>query len=98
MNGKTKSTSDALRLVLFGQVQGVSLRNAICNKGRELPISGYVRNQDDGTVEVVMRGERRKVEEMIQFCKNSPGYAKVREVSIEPIFEEGEEGGFTIRF
>ncbi len=46
--------SDETRRVVFhGRVQGVGFRVTTRRVAREFPVTGFVRNQSDGTVELV---------------------------------------------
>ena len=45
-----------VRFVVRGRVQGVGFRWFVMREAARLNLAGYVRNLDDGTVEVVTRG------------------------------------------
>ena len=45
-----------VRVVYSGRVQGVGFRATSAGIARRFPVVGYVRNQPDGTVELVARG------------------------------------------
>lgn len=45
------------RIVFTGRVQGVGFRYTTNSIARRYPIGGFVRNQPDGTVEVIVQGE-----------------------------------------
>ena len=45
-----------IRVVYSGRVQGVGFRATSAGIARRFPVVGYVRNQPDGTVELVARG------------------------------------------
>ena len=51
------SVLDGRRWVFHGHVQGVGFRVTTCRLATAFPVRGYVRNQDDGTVEVVCWGD-----------------------------------------
>jgi acylphosphatase len=80
-----------VQLKIFGWVQGVNYRYYTFQKARELGLKGYVSNLADGSVEVTACGERDKLEELIEFCRNNPGYSHVERVEIEWCSEGGEE-------
>src|SRR5262245_52388889 len=44
------------RIVFSGHVQGVGFRYTVHSLARRNPVTGYVRNQSDGTVELVVQG------------------------------------------
>ena len=45
-----------IRVVYSGRVQGVGFRATSAGIARRFPVVGYVRNQSDGTVELIARG------------------------------------------
>mgnify|MGYP001626193153 CR=1 FL=1 len=58
-----------------GIVQGVGMRYFIAREARRLGLTGYVRNLDDGSVEVVAEGSEELIEELIRTTKNEgPGF------------------------
>jgi acylphosphatase len=81
-----------------GMVQGVFFRYHTQEMARRIGVQGWVRNLPDGRVEAVFEGEKKKVSEMVEFCKRGPPAARVRkvEVSWEPF--KGEFDGFEIRW
>jgi acylphosphatase len=49
------------RVCYSGRVQGVGFRYTTRNLAREFPVSGYVRNLDNGDVELLAEGESADV-------------------------------------
>lgn len=68
---------ERLRAVVHGAVQGVGFRYFILRKGRELGLAGWVRNNDDGTVELVAEGPRPALEQLNQAAAQGPRMARV---------------------
>lgn len=60
-----------------GRVQGVCFRMATSQKSKILGLSGWVRNLEDGRVEVMASGETTLVEELRQWLAHGPEMAKV---------------------
>jgi acylphosphatase len=52
-------------LRISGRVQGVGYRDALRRQALALGLAGWVRNRRDGTVEAVLQGDARSVEEVI---------------------------------
>lgn len=79
-----------------GRVQGVGFRMTARRLSSAFPISGYVRNQEDGRVELVVEGESDVVTSYLQAIRWEFGDM------IRDIHEEEAEGenliGFTIRY
>jgi len=84
------------RVVVHGHVQGVFFRDSV--RGRALPVrvSGWVRNNGDGTVEAVFEGEPEAVERLVEFCRRGPRGAWVERVEVTEAAPEGVRG-FEIR-
>jgi len=89
-----------VRFFVSGSVQGVCYRYYAARKARELGLKGFIRNIPNGKVEVLVEGEEEKVKEFMAFCKNNPGYSRVKSLDI---IEEKESAGsdfdsFEIRY
>jgi len=80
--------SKKVRIHIFvrGRVQGVFFRNGARRMAQELGLLGWARNTFDGKVELVIEGEKEKIEKMIGWLKVGPPGAKVSGVDVE--FEE----------
>ncbi len=79
-----------------GRVQGVGYRDAALRRARQLGVMGWVRNAEDGSVQVHAEGTEQEVEELIAFLGKGPRGAQVDEVEIERVKVEGHEQ-FAIR-
>jgi acylphosphatase len=73
----------AVRLYIQGTVQGVFFRQFIKDNAERQNIRGFVRNLEDGRVEVFAEGDNENVEKMIELCKNGPRHAKIEKVEIK---------------
>lgn len=71
---------DRLHIIVKGIVQGVFFRASTRRKADELGLVGWVRNMDDGSVEIVAEGENHKLQELLLWCGKGPGGAAVEEV------------------
>ena len=71
------------RLRINGRVQGVFYRQTARDKARALGLGGWVRNTDDGAVEMEVWGPTDRVEEMIVWCHCGPPAANVTSVDVE---------------
>jgi len=69
-----------LDLVISGKVQGVGYRYYVKLKAEALGISGFVRNQHDGSVFVSAQGERSAMERFVRCCYQGPSEALVRTI------------------
>lgn len=78
-----------------GRVQGVSFRAWTCAEARQLGVTGWVRNEPDGSVTALIAGPEARIAAMLERLRRGPPGARVsnivpREVELE------EFAGFTI--
>ncbi len=71
----------ALRLRIFGRVQGVGFRYYTQKKAQELNITGYVRNMPDGSVYIEAEGNPDALEQFVLWCETGPDWARVSNLS-----------------
>jgi len=69
-----------LHAIVHGRVQGVGFRDATQRHAVDLGLTGWVRNQSDGTVEVTAEGERDTLERLLAFLNRGPQAAHVTQV------------------
>ncbi|MBU1136332.1 MAG: acylphosphatase [Nanoarchaeota archaeon] len=72
----------AVRIYVFGIVQGVFFRTFIKNQAKKLGIKGYVRNKNDGSVEIWLEGDGKKIEKMTEICKKGPEHSVIKRLDI----------------
>ena len=75
----------AARIVVSGRVQGVGFRAWTAAQARALELRGYVRNLENGDVEVVAEGAPPAVERLIEQLGQGPRLARVSGVHAAPI-------------
>lgn len=81
---------------ISGMVQGVSFRQFLKNNAKQLGLTGWVQNTEDGGVEAVFCGAKEKIEQMIEFCRKGPMLAEVKHLGFD--WEDPEHfAEFTIR-
>ena len=90
--------TDALRVrvVVSGFVQAVGFRATARSRARSLEVSGWVRNNPDGTVEAELEGPPDRVEALIDWFRHGPRGARVDRIDLEPLEPNGVQG-FVIR-
>lgn len=98
---KDKESSNVESLhncLVYGRVQGVGFRYTTQYEAKKLGLTGYAKNLDDGSVEVVACGEEGQVEKLMQWLKSGgPRSARVERVLSEPHHPSGELTDFRIR-
>jgi len=67
-------------------------RKYLEEQGNAIGVRGFVRNMDDGRVEVVMEGVDEKVRQMLDVCKAGTKHAIVRSIEVNEIKNQGFEG------
>ena len=88
----------AVLIQVFGRVQGVGFRYTTKYEAKKLGLTGYAKNLDDGSVEVVACGEEGQVEKLMQWLKSGgPRSARVERVLSEPHHPSEELTAFRIR-
>ena len=70
----------SLRLYISGSVQGVFFRNFIKEHADKHNVKGYIRNLEDGRVEVFLEGNLEDVDSIIPICKRGPPHSIIRGV------------------
>ncbi|MBI3282545.1 acylphosphatase [Candidatus Curtissbacteria bacterium] len=68
---------------IYGSVQGVFFRRSAKEEADKLGLVGWVRNRDDGSVEVLAVGPQQKLNEFVVWCKKGPPFAKVENVEVD---------------
>ncbi len=68
---------------VVGKVQGVFFRSSAEKKAKELGITGYAKNMEDGTVYIEAEGEEDKLKIFLEWCKSGPEHAKVEDVTAQ---------------
>jgi acylphosphatase len=69
-----------MRVRIRGRVQGVGFRWFARVQGRRLGLSGWVRNEPDGSVEVAASGDQSKLDELRRVLRRGPDGADVSAV------------------
>jgi acylphosphatase len=68
---------------VFGRVQRVGYRRHVLDSAQELGLSGYVRNEKDGSVTVFVQGDDAAVEKFIEKLKTPPQPAHVKSLEVK---------------
>ncbi len=86
-----------LHVTVRGFVQGVGFRYFVIEAARRLGLTGWVRNNRDGSVEAVAEGSRQALEQWLEAVRRGPRGARVTEVEANWGAATREFGGFTLR-
>ncbi|MDH5633561.1 MAG: acylphosphatase [Gammaproteobacteria bacterium] len=71
-----------------GKVQGVFYRASTQQQAQRLGLTGWVRNRQDGRVELVACGNETALNELEAWLHEGPGHARVDSVIAESIAHE----------
>lgn len=80
------------RVIVRGRVQGVFFRDTTRRMAQSRGVSGWVRNNPDGTLEAAFEGEPEAVEAMVQFAREGPRGAVVERTDVVDEEPEGAAG------
>lgn len=69
-------------ILVTGLVQGVGFRYFVYARATRLGIRGFVKNNPDGSVEIVAEEDRSLIEELLREVKVGPRSAQVTDVKI----------------
>lgn len=85
--------------VVTGRVQGVFYRASTKEEATRLGLAGWVRNCNDGSVELVACGEEEILDQLERWLWQGPKFAEVSGVQVDAV-ESSETGfnGFSIRY
>jgi len=85
-----------VHLIISGDVQGVGFRAWAVRQAKELGLTGWVKNREDGAVEAVAEGSRATLEDFVKACQHGPDPAWVERVDAEWQDATGEFVGFEV--
>jgi acylphosphatase len=87
-----------VHLIIQGLVQGVCFRMAVQDQALREGVYGWVRNSNEGSVEVLIEGKSTAVDRMIEFCRHGPRHAVVKTIEIREEQWQGDFHEFGIRY
>ena len=83
-----------------GRVQGVGFRYFVQYSAVALQIGGWVRNCDDGSVDMYLNGDREAVEQLLRKIRKGSMWIQVDSLDVIPL-EDGEAPdthGFSVKY
>ena len=89
------SNKRLVQLRIIGKVQGVFYRVTAKRKADDLGLSGFVRNEEDGSVYLEAVGEEEALYKFIKWCNMGPSGAVVEKVDVNFLTAK-EFDGFNI--
>jgi acylphosphatase len=83
-------------LLIKGKVQGVWYRKSTKDKADELGLTGWVKNNPDGTVSAEVQGDSGMIDEFVHWCGSGPPNALVSSVDVTEMHTVDHEIDFLI--
>lgn len=74
---------------VFGRVQGVGFRFFTLQEAKQIGVTGYVRNREDGSVAVVAQGSEAQIQQLRLWLSKGPRTSQVERV-IEQNYQANE--------
>lgn len=87
-----------VRVFVDGRVQGVAYRFFAEKYANRLNLTGWVKNLDDGRVEVLVEGPAEAVEAFLDRLREGPSLARVERFDVRRELATGEFPDFRIAF
>ncbi len=87
---------EARRYVIRGRVQGVGYRYFVDGEARTLSLTGWVRNNHTGDVEVFAQGTSAQLSRLHEKLRQGPRSARVEDVEVFPAEPQPELKTFRI--
>jgi acylphosphatase len=87
MNKAARKT--CIHYLVSGRVQGVFYRASAQDEAKRLGLTGWVRNRQDGDVELVACGDADALEQFEGWLWEGPPHAQVRDIVQTPAEETG---------
>lgn len=85
-----------VQIFVRGRVTGVYFRAAAQREARRLGITGWVKNRNDASVEILAEGEEDAVKELVSWAHHGPSAARVEDVDVRYRSYTGEYPDFRI--
>jgi acylphosphatase len=85
-----------VHLIISGDVVGVGYRAWVRRRARDFRLTGWVKNREDRTVELVAEGEQDALDTFVAACKKGPDVAWVETVSVSWLPATGDFLDFAV--
>lgn len=81
-----------------GRVQGVGFRMFVQQHAMDLHVTGWIRNMEDGTVQMELQGEPEDIDKLEGFIREGNYFIKVESFSLEERPVVDGEKRFDVRY
>jgi acylphosphatase len=77
-----------VHIIFKGIVQGIGFRERTRRMAKSLNVRGWIKNNDDGSVEGIFQGTPEDIEKLIHFCETDIPDAMISEKILEYMKED----------
>ncbi len=74
----------SIRMYITGTVQDVFFRGFVKENAEKYNIKGFVRNLEDGRVEIFIEGDATDVNKVVELYKKGPRHSQIKKVELRP--------------
>ena len=85
-------------VIFTGRVQGVNFRKTSMKEATKLGLTGWVRNVEDGTVEMEVQGPEEVIDELYETMKTIAPYIVIDSIDETTIDIVDDETEFIIKY
>lgn len=86
----------AYKLTISGRVQGVFFRQFAVDAATNLGVTGWIKNDPEGTVSVLIQGDEHCLNQLMALLSKGPDFAHVTNITKEHIRQNGTITDFRI--
>ncbi len=72
----------SVRMYISGTIQDVFFRGFVKENAERHNVKGFIRNLEDGRVEVFLEGSISDVNKMIELCQKGPKHSQIKGVEV----------------
>lgn len=88
-----------IKIQVSGRVQGVGFRFFTYQQAKKLNLLGYVKNLDNGDVEIIALGKSMKIDSLIHWLNSGgPTSAKISNIKIIQMVPQNDLTSFNVRY
>ena len=91
-------SQNRVHVLVTGRVQGVFFRQATKVIAIKNNVTGWVRNLDDGRVEILIEGENKSVDSVMAWCNYGPANSRVDNIEVTNEDYSGNFESFEVRY
>lgn len=81
---RDEDNEERVHMIVSGRVQAVGFRYFTWQTARTLQIHGWVRNNDDGTVEISASGSKQNLDAFTREIRKGSPFSRVRGLDVSP--------------